>query len=327
MDFLLAIGYEVHGIVRRSSTFNTSRIDHILHSEFVKLGLATFHYGDLCDGSNLARLMRQIKPDEIYNLGAQSHVKVSFDLPEYTADVTGLGSLRMIEAIRESGIDTKFYQASSSEMFGRAREVPQSERTPFYPVSPYACAKVYSYWMTRGYRENYNMFACNGILFNHEGPRRNETFVTRKITSALSRISLGSEEVLCLGNLEAKRDWGYAPEYVYGMWQMLQADTPDDYVLATGESHSVREFVNYTAECLGLRVAWEGSGLDEKGIDAETGDQIIAIDPKYIRPGEVDILLGDATKAKTILGWEPKVKFEDLVQIMTREDYDKACKI
>ena len=319
-ELLLEKGYEVHGLIRRSSTFNTGRIDHLYadpHVNGVKLFL---HYGDLSDSSNLSRLLEKIQPDEIYNLGAQSHVRVSFDMPEYTADVVGLGTLRLLDAIRDSGIKTKFYQASSSEMFGLVQEVPQKETTPFYPRSPYGCAKVYGYWITRNYRESYGLFACNGILFNHESPRRGETFVTRKITRGLARIKLGREDKIYLGNLEAKRDWGYAKDYVEGMWLMLQANRADDYVLATNETHTVRELVEESAKILGFDIKWEGSGINERGIDTNTGKVIIEIDPKYFRPAEVDLLIGDFSKAKNELGWEPKTKFKDLVKLMTEAD-------
>lgn len=319
-ELLLEKGYEVHGIIRRASTFNTSRIDHLYqdpHINGVKLFL---HYGDLSDGSNISRLLMQIKPDEIYHLGAQSHVRVSFDIPEYTGDVTGLGTVRILEAIRDTGIKTKFYQASSSEMFGKALEIPLKETTPFYPRSPYGCAKVYAYWITKNYRESYGIFASNGILFNHESPRRGETFVTKKITRGLARIKLGKEEKLYLGNLDAKRDWGYAKDYVYGMWLMLQHAEPDDFILATNETHSVREFIEETCKHLGFELAWQGSGIDEKGIDKKTGKTIVEIDPKYFRPAEVDILLGDYSKAKNKLGWEPETKFKELVKLMAEED-------
>lgn len=322
-ELLLEKGYEVHGIIRRASTFNTSRIDHLYkdpHVNGVKLFL---HYGDLSDSSNISRLLAKIKPNEIYNLGAQSHVRVSFDTPEYTADVVGLGALRILDAIRESGIKTKFYQASSSEMFGKALEIPLKETTPFYPRSPYGCAKVFAYWITRNYRDSYGMFACNGILFNHESERRGETFVTRKITRGLARIKLGKEEKLFLGNLDAKRDWGYAKDYVLGMWMMLQQKKSDDYILATNETHTVREFVEKSAECLGFKIKWEGSGVKEKGVDQKTGKTIIEIDPRYFRPSEVDVLQGDYSKAKKILGWEPKVKFNKLVELMTKSDYEE----
>ena len=319
-ELLLEKGYEVHGIIRRASTFNTSRIDHLYkdpHLNGVRLHL---HYGDLADGSSLNRLLDEIKPDEIYNLGAQSHVRVSFDIPEYTADVTGTGTLRILDAIRESGITTKFYQASSSEMYGKAQEIPLKETTPFYPRSPYGCAKLYSYWITRNYRESYGIFAANGILFNHESPRRGETFVTRKITRGLARIHLGKEEKLYLGNLDAQRDWGYAKDYVYGMWLMLQHTEPDDFVLATNEMHTVREFAEEAARHIGFDLVWEGAGIDEKGIDKKTGKTIIEIDPQYFRPAEVDVLLGDYSKAEKILGWKPETTFTDLVKLMAESD-------
>ena len=306
-ELLLDKGYEVHGIIRRASTFNTERIDHLYkdpHLNNVKLFL---HYGDLTDGSNLNQLIKKIKPVEVYNLAAQSHVKVSFDVPEYTGMVTGIGTLKMLDAIRDCGVDTKFYQASSSEMFGKVLEVPQNENTPFYPRSPYGCAKVYAYWINKNYRESYNMFTCNGILFNHESPRRGETFVTRKITRALAKIKLGLDEKLYLGNLEAKRDWGYAPEYVEVMWLMLQHDEPDDYVIATGESHSVREFLEESFSLLDL----DWTDFAEN-------------DPYYYRPTEVDHLLGDASKARATLGVQPKVGFKELVRIMTEHDLELA---
>ncbi len=319
-ELLLNKGYEVHGLIRRSSSFNTGRIDHLFkdfHEKNVRLFL---HFGDLTDGSNIAKLIEQIKPDEIYNLGAQSHVRVSFDMPVYTGDVTGLGTLRILEAIRDSGVKTKLYQASSSEMFGKVIETPQNENTPFYPRSPYGCAKVYAYWITKNYRESYGLFACNGILFNHESPRRGETFVTKKITKGLSRIKLGLDSKLYLGNLEAKRDWGYAKDYVECMWLMLQQEKPDDYVVATGETHSVREFIEKSCEILGIDLEWKGKGLDEKGIDKKTNKPIIEIDPIYFRPTEVDLLIGDSSKAKRILGWSPKTKFSELTKLMI--DYD-----
>lgn len=319
-ELLLEKGYEVHGIIRRASTFNTSRINHLYQDPHINNRKLFLHYGDLSDSSNISRLLENIKPDEIYNLGAQSHVKVSFDIPEYTGDVTGLGTLRILDAIKESGIKTKFYQASSSEMFGKVQETPQKETTPFYPRSPYGCAKVYAYWITKNYRESYNLFACNGILFNHESPRRGETFVTRKITRGLSRIKLGIDKKLYLGNLDAKRDWGYAKDYVEGMWLMLQQDEPDDYVLATGETHTVREFIEEVCRLLDFDLVWKGKGVKEKGIDKKTGKIIIEIDPVYFRPAEVDILVGDNSKAKEKLGWEPKVKFKELVEIMTNAE-------
>ncbi len=324
-ELLLEKGYEVHGIIRRSSTFNTSRIDHIYADQHSVDGKLHLHYGDLSDGSNLNRILEKVKPDEIYHLGAQSHVRVSFDMPEYTADVTGLGTLRLLDAIRDSGIKTKFYQASSSEMFGKAVELPLKETTPFYPRSPYGCAKVYAYWIAKNYRESYGLFVSNGILFNHESPRRGETFVTKKITRGLARIKLGKEDKLFLGNLDAKRDWGYAKDFVYGMWLMLQHDEPDDFILATNEAHSVREFVEETCKHLGFDLEWKGTGVDEKGIDKKTGKTIIEIDPQYFRPAEVDILLGDYSKAKEKLGWEPTTKFAELVKLMAEADLKKEA--
>jgi GDPmannose 4,6-dehydratase len=318
-ELLLQKGYEVYGLIRRSSSFNTARIDHIL-SDAHRKGTKLFRkYGDLSDSSSLSRIIEEIEPDEIYNLGAQSHVRVSFDIPEYTCNVGGLGVLRLLDAIKETRIKTKFYQASSSEMFGSSPP-PQSEKTPFCPRSPYACAKAFAYWTTINYRDGYNLFACNGILFNHESPRRGSTFVTRKITRGLSRIKLGIDDCLYLGNLEAKRDWGYAKDFVEGI---LQSDKPDDYVLATGESHSVREFVEETAKLLDFDLAWQGQGLDEKGIDRKTNKTIIKIDPYFFRPTEVDELIGDYSKVEKILGWKPKVKFKELTKIMVDADFDK----
>lgn len=318
-ELLLGKGYEVHGLIRRSSSFNTGRIDHLYKDPHSKPKLL-LHYGDLSDASNLFHIISQIKPDEIYNLGAQSHVKVSFDTPEYTSDITGLGTIRLLDAIRDSDIKTKFYQASSSEMFGKVQEIPQKETTPFYPRSPYGCAKVYSFWITKNYRESYGIFACNGILFNHESPRRGETFVTRKITKGLARIKLGLENKLYLGNLDSKRDWGYAKDYVYGMWLMLQQDKPDDYILATNETHSVREFIEETAKIFKIDLIWKGKGVQEKGIDRKSGKIIIEIDPHYFRPAEVDLLIGDYSKAKKKTGWKPETKFKDLVKIMAESD-------
>ncbi|MEI8361406.1 MAG: GDP-mannose 4,6-dehydratase [bacterium] len=319
-EFLLEKGYEVHGIIRRASTFNTSRINHIFQDPHMINKKLILHYGDLSDSSNISRLIEKIKPDEIYNLGAQSHVRVSFDIPEYTADVTGLGAVRILDAIKESGIKTKLYQASSSEMYGKVQEVPQSETTPFYPRSPYGCAKVYAYWIVNNYRESYDLFACNGILFNHESPRRGETFVTRKITRGLARIKLGKDQKMYLGNLDAKRDWGYAKDYVEGMWLMLQQELPDDYVLATGKTYSVRDFIEKAAKILHIDLQWQGEGVDEKGVDNATGKVIIEIDPKYFRPAEVDLLIGDATKAKNKLGWVAKTDINELVRIMVEAD-------
>lgn len=319
-ELLLSKGYEVHGLIRRSSTFNTDRIDHLYSDPHQSDKRLFLHYGDLSDGSNLSRLIERIAPEEIYNLGAQSHVKVSFDIPEYTSDIDALGTLRMLDAIRDTRIKTRFYQASSSEMFGKAEEIPQRETTPFYPRSPYGVAKVYAYWITKNYRESYGLFAVNGILFNHESPRRGETFVTRKITRGLSRIKLGIEDKLYLGNLNAKRDWGYAKDFVEGMWMTLQHDTPDDYVLATGENHSVREFAEEAAKLLGMNLEWQGQGKDEIGIDRSTGNTVIEIDPNYFRPAEVDVLLGDYSKAKSELGWTPKTTFKELVKMMVDRD-------
>ena len=315
-ELLLEKGYEVHGIIRRSSSFNTERIDHLYrdrHEKGVKLFL---HYGDLTDSSNISRILDKVSPDEIYNLGAQSHVRVSFDLPEYTADADGLGTLRLLDAIRDKGMNVKFYQAGSSEMFGKVLETPQKETTGFYPRSPYACAKVYAHNIAVNYRESYNMFVCNGILFNHESPRRGGTFVTKKIVDAFRNIKTGKQEKLYLGNLEAKRDWGYAKDYVEVMWLMLNQKEPDDYVVATGETHSVREFVEEASQYFDFEIEWKGEGMKEKGIDKKTGKTIIEIDEKYFRPAEVDLLLGDASKAKEKLGWEAKTKFKDLVKIM-----------
>lgn len=325
-ELLLSKGYEVHGIIRRASTFNTKRIDHLYqdpHSEDVRLFL---HYGDLTDSSNLNRLIEKIEPDEIYNLAAQSHVKVSFEVPEYTAEVVGLGTLRLLDAIKEAGVKTKFYQASTSELFGGLRETaPQNEKTPFYPRSPYAAAKLYGYWITVNYREAYNIFACNGILFNHESPRRGETFVTRKITMAVANIVKGKQEKLYLGNLNAKRDWGYAGDYVEAMWLMLQQDKPDDYVIATGETHSVREFCEKAFEYVGIDIEWVGSGIEEKGLDSKTGRVLVEIDPRYFRPTEVDLLIGDASKAKEKLHWQPKVTFDELVKMMVESDLNSEA--
>jgi GDPmannose 4,6-dehydratase len=320
-ELLLEKGYLVHGIIRRSSSFNTQRLGHIFQDPHVLNPKLFLHYGDLTDGSNLSRLIETIKPNEIYNLGAQSHVRVSFDIPEYTGDVVALGTLRLLDAVRESGVNTKIYQASSSEMYGMVQKVPQDEATPFYPRSPYGVAKVYGYWITKNYRESYKLFACNGILFNHESPRRGETFVTRKITKGLSRIKLGLEDTLYLGNLDAKRDWGYAKDYVEGMWRILQQDKPDDYVLATNETHTVREFVEVAADELGMKISWSGEGTNEIGTDTTSNKVIIRIDEKYFRPSEVDLLIGDYSKAKKVLGWEPKVTFRELAKIMVDADF------
>jgi len=319
-ELLLEKGYEVHGIVRRSSSFNTGRIDHLINDTSLESRFY-FHFGDVTDASNLNRILENIEPAEIYNLAAQSHVKVSFEIPDYTAQVDALGTLRFLDAIRETSIETKFYQASTSELFGKIQETPQKETTPFYPRSPYGVAKLYGYWIIVNYREAYNLFASNGILFNHESPRRGETFVTRKITIAAARIKIGLQDKILLGNLNAKRDWGYAPEYVEGMWRMLQQEKAGDYVMATGEAHSVREFTDLVFKELNIELEWEGENENEKGIDKANGKVRVEIDPSYYRPTEVDLLLGDASKAKKELGWEAKVKFEELVQIMTRADF------
>lgn len=324
-ELLLEKGYKVHGIVRRSSSFNTGRIDHIINNEKYK-DRFFFHHGDVTDASNLNRLLEKIEPDEIYNLAAQSHVKVSFDIPDYTAQVDALGTLRFLDAIRETHLDTKFYQASTSELFGKVQEIPQTEKTPFYPRSPYGVAKLYGYWIIVNYREAYDLFACNGILFNHESPRRGETFVTRKITRAAARIKECLQNSLYLGNLDAKRDWGYAPEYCEGMWRMLQQNQPKDYVLATGENHTIREFVEVAFNELDIIIEWKGEGENEVGVDANDGRQLVGIDKKYYRPTEVEQLLGDATKAQKELGWEPKTSFKDLVKIMVRSDWEKVKK-
>lgn len=348
-EILMEKGYEVHGIIRRSSSFNTGRIDHLYNNSEILDKTLFLHHGDLVDTSNLNRLLNFIAPDEIYNLAAQSHVKVSFEIPDYTAQVDALGTLRFLDAIREVGLgkQTKFYQASTSELFGKVQEVPQKETTPFYPRSPYGVAKLYGYWIVKNYREAYNLFACNGILFNHESPRRGETFVTRKITRAAARIFLGYQKTLSLGNLDSKRDWGYAPEYCEGMWRMLQQDSADDFVLATGETHSIREFCVLTFRELGIELEWRGKNENEKGIvgriessefriensknrsvvtrnvTLKPGDVIVEIDPKYYRPTEVDLLIGDASKARKELGWESKVKFEELIKIMIKADLEK----
>lgn len=323
-ELLLEKGYIVHGIIRRSSSFNTFRIDHIYNNRDYLNKRFFLHYGDLTDSSNLNRLVEKIRPSEIYNLGAQSHVQVSFEVPEYTAEVDGVGALRFLDAIKETGIKTRFYQASTSELYGKVQEIPQTEKTPFYPRSPYAAAKLYAYWVVVNYREAYNVFASNGILFNHESERRGKTFVTRKITVAASKIILGQQERLSLGNLDSKRDWGYAPEYVEGMWRILQAEKADDFVLATNDTHSIREFIEETFRVLGEEIIWDGKGLDEKGILKSTGKQVIGIDPRYFRPTEVDILIGNPEKAKRMLGWEPKVTFKELVRIMAEADFEKV---
>ncbi len=319
-EFLLGMGYEVHGIIRRHSTENLDRLDEILKSDYYNTKFF-LHYGDLTDSSNLIRLVAEIKPSEVYNLAAQSHVGISFEVPEYTAEATGVGTLKLLEAIRLWGGECRFYQASTSELFGGLPETaPQSEKTPFYPKSPYGVAKLYSYWIAVNYRESYNMFACNGILFNHESPRRGENFVTRKITLAIANIMAGKQEKLSLGNMDAKRDWGFAGDYVKGMWMMLQQEKPGDYVLATGQTHTVREFVEESFKNLGITIRWEGTGVDEKGYDAETGKLLVDVNPVFYRPAEVEFLWGDATKAETELGWQREVGFKELAAMMMDAD-------
>lgn len=327
-EMLLNKGYIVHGMKRRSSLFNTQRIDH-LHKDVHEKGVKFFlHYGDLTDSTSIIRIVQEVQPDEIYNLAAQSHVAVSFESPEYTANADGIGTLRILEAIRILGLNqkTKFYQASTSELYGLVQETPQRETTPFYPRSPYAAAKLYAYWITVNYREAYNMFACNGILFNHESPIRGETFVTRKITRAIAQIKLGVQDTLYLGNLDAKRDWGFAGDYVEAMWLMLQQEKPEDFVIATGETHAVREFVEKAFAYVGINIVWSGQGVDEVGMDAASNKILVRVDPRYFRPTEVELLLGDATKAKEKLGWVPKVSFEKLVSQMVQEDLKIAQK-
>jgi GDPmannose 4,6-dehydratase len=319
-ELLLDKGYTVYGIIRRSSTFNTDRIDHIFQDPHEKKLRLILKYADLTDAESIAMLIQEIKPDEIYHLGAQSHVRVSFDIPVYTAQATAIGTLHMLEAIRKYSPKSKFYQASSSEMFGKVMEIPQTEQTPFYPRSPYGVSKVFAYWITVNYRESYGLFACNGILFNHESPRRGATFVTRKITRAVADIFSGKETILYLGNLDAKRDWGYAPEYVEAMWRMLQQEKPSDFVIATGETHSVREFVEAAFNEIDIKIEWKGEGDTEKGYDAVTGKLLVSVDPHYYRPAEVDLLVGFPEKAKVQLGWEPQVRYRELVKIMVNAD-------
>lgn len=318
-ELLLEKGYEVHGIIRRASSFNTERIDHLMGNKSLHL-----HHGDLADSANLNKLLREIHPDEIYNLGAQSHVKVSFEVPEYTAQVDAVGTLRLLDAMINQCPEARFYQASTSELYGLVQEVPQKETTPFYPRSPYGVAKLYGFWITKNFRESYDLYACNGILFNHESERRGKTFVTRKITTNLAEIAVGLRDVLLLGNMDSLRDWGYAKEYVEGMWRMLQQEQADDFVLATGKMYTVRQFVEKAARHVGFEIAWEGEGVDEKGYDTKTGKLIVAVDPKYFRPAEVELLLGDATKAKEKLGWEAKVDIDELVEIMMTHDLKEA---
>jgi GDPmannose 4,6-dehydratase len=324
VEFLLKKGYEVHGVKRRSSLFNTARLDEFYQDPHSKDRQFFMHYGDLNDASSLNRILRTVKPDEIYNLGAQSHVGVSFSVPEYTGEVTGLGAVRLLEAILESGQKTKYYQASSSELFGKVVESPQSETTPFRPRSPYACAKAYAYYITVNYRESYDIFAANGILFNHESPRRGETFVTRKITRAIANIKYGLQDKLYLGNMDAKRDWGYAGDYVEAMWLMLQQPKPDDFVIATGENRSVREFCEQAFAIAGMPLRWEGTGVSEIGICETDGRQLVAIDSRYFRPAEVDLLLGDASKAKSVMGWKAKTSFDELVSMMVHADMEST---
>ena len=326
---LLEKGYEVHGIKRRASSYNTERVDHLYQDPHEDDRRFILHYGDLTDATNLIRIIQEVSPDEIYNLGAQSHVAVSFEMPEYTANVDGLGTLRILEAIRLLGMTEtcRFYQASTSELYGKVQETPQTEATPFYPRSPYAAAKLYAYWITVNYREAYGMYACNGILFNHESPIRGETFVTRKVTRGLARIKVGIEDRLYLGNLDARRDWGHAKDYVYMQWLMLQQEKPEDFVIATGTQHSIRDLVNTAAAALEIDIDWKGSGQDEVGIDADTGQTIVSVDPNYFRPTEVETLLGDARYAREKLGWEPKVSFEELIQEMTASDLEDAEKV
>lgn len=317
-ELLLEKGYDVHGIVRRTSLYNRDRVEHIRAK-----GRFHLHYGDLTDSSNLNRLLEKTQPEEIYNLAAQSHVQVSFEVPEYTAEVDAVGTLRILDAIKDTGVKCRFYQASTSELYGKVQEVPQTEKTPFYPRSPYAVAKLYAYWAVVNYRESYGLHASNGILFNHESPRRGENFVTRKVTLGVAKIKAGLMDTLYMGNIDAKRDWGYAPDYVKMMWMMLQQDTPDDYVVATGEMHTVREFIEMSFERAGFELEWQGKGVDEKGIDKKTGKTIVAINPEFFRPAEVEQLLGNPARAKEKLGWEPAVKFAELVQIMTDADLEK----
>jgi GDPmannose 4,6-dehydratase len=321
-ELLLGKGYAVHGVKRRSSSFNTGRVDHLYHDPHEEGVRFLMHYGDMTDATNLIRIMQEVQPTEIYNLAAQSHVAVSFETPEYTANADALGTLRLLEAIRILGMKdrVRFYQASSSELYGKAQEIPQKESTPFYPRSPYAAAKLYAYWITVNYREAYGFYACNGILFNHEGPTRGETFVTRKVTRAVAAIRLGRQKQLYIGNLDAKRDWGHARDYVEGMWRILQQPAPDDYVLATGETHSVREFVEAAFAETGRAIRWQGKGVDEKGVDAKTGEVLVEVDPRYFRPTEVDLLLGDPSKAREKLGWKHTTSFRELVKEMVAAD-------
>ncbi len=323
-ELLLEKGYEVHGLIRRSSVVNTGRIAHLIRDKDIFNKKLYLHYGDLTDSSSIFGILAYVKPDEIYNLGAQSDVKISFDTPEYTGDATGLGTLRILEAINKLKLDTRFYQASTSELFGKVLETPQKETTPFNPRSPYGVAKLYAFWILKNYRDAYNIFACNGILFNHESERRGKNFVTRKITSELAKVKEGLVDCLYLGNMDSKRDWGYAKDYVKAMWLMLQQDKPDDYVVSTGELHTVREFVEAACDSLDFDLEWQGSGIDEIGVDKKSGKTIVKVNPEFFRPTEVDLLLGDCSKAKNAIGWEPKTKFEDLVKIMVEADLKKV---
>ncbi|PBK81429.1 GDP-mannose 4,6-dehydratase [Armillaria gallica] len=325
-ELLLSKGYQVHGIIRRSSSFNTGRLHHLYEDQHERPNKFKLHYGDLSDSTNLVYIIAQVQPTEVYNLGAQSHVKVSFEMAEYTGDVDGLGTLRLLDAIRTCGLEkhVRFYQASTSELYGKVVETPQSETTPFYPRSPYGCAKLYAFWIVTNYREAYGMYACNGILFNHESPRRGRTFVTRKITRAAADISLGKQSCLYLGNLDAQRDWGHARDYVEGMWLMLQQPTPEDFVLATGETHPVREFVNKSFAALGIELQWSGQGVDEEAIDVKTGKAVVKVDPQYFRPAEVDLLLGNPAKAERVLGWKRKIDYDSLVKEMVAADLKAA---
>lgn len=325
-EHLLSLDYEVHALVKPASVFTTERIDHLFNDKSIHGKRLFLYWGDLIDSSNLTSLIREIMPDEVYNLAAQSHVKISFEVPEYTANVDAMGTLRLIDAVKKIKPDARFYQASTSELYGKVREIPQNEDTPFYPRSPYAAAKLYAFWITKNYRESYDLFACNGILFNHESPRRGKTFVTRKITRAAVQIKLGTQDVLKLGNLDAKRDWGYAPEYCEAMHKMLQFDRPEDFVIATGETHSVREFCELTFAELGYRIEWNGEGVDERGVDRESGKTLIQVDKRYFRPAEVELLIGDASKAEKVLGWKAETKFEDLVKIMVKSDFENIKK-
>ena len=326
-ELLLSKGYDVHGVKRRSSLFNTERVDHIYQDPHSKDRRFVMHYGDLNDASSLNRILRKVEPDEIYNLGAQSHVGVSFEIPEYTGEVSGLGTVRLLEAIRETGVKTRFYQASSSELFGKVVESPQTEKTPFRPRSPYACAKAYSYYITVNYRESYNLFTSNGILFNHESPRRGETFVTRKITRAIAHIKHGLQEKLYLGNMDAQRDWGYAGDYVEAMWLILQQDEPEDFVISTGETRTVRSFCEIAFATAGMPIEWRGSGVNEEGVSTKDGRVLVAVDSRYFRPAEVDMLLGDSTKAREKLGWKPKTSFDELVKMMVASDMEATRRL